>query len=130
MIMNFVRGLFGNPRPNAQIKAEETRLDESIKHHMYGANDMAVAYEEGANEHREWIYMGDGMMEEVIVKKEKVQKNGQTYTGRITHTPVNRQSYSSPSRASYSDSPMIHTTSYIDSPSNSSCDSGGGFSCD
>ncbi|MGC8016179.1 DUF7206 family protein, partial [Salmonella enterica] len=56
---------------------------------MYGANDMAVAYEEGANEQREWIYMGDGMMEEVIVKKEKVQRNGQTYTGRITHTPVN-----------------------------------------
>lgn len=130
MIMNFVRGLFGNPRPNAQIKAEETRLDESIKQHMYGANDMAVAYEEGANEHREWIYMGDGMMEEVIVKKEKVHKNGQIYTGHITHTPVNHQSYSSPSRASYSDSPMIHTTSYIDSPSNSSCDSGGGFSCD
>lgn len=130
MIMNFVRGLFGNPRLDAQIKAEETRLDESIKQHMYGANDMAVAYEEGANEHREWIYMGDGMMEEVIVKKEKVQKNGQTYTGRVTHTPVNRQSYSSPSRASYSDSPMIHTTSYIDSPSHSSCDTGGGFSCD
>lgn len=119
MIMNFVRGLFGNPRLDAQIKAEETRLDESIKQHMYGAN-----------EHREWIYMGDGMMEEVIVKKEKVQKNGQTYTGRVTHTPVNRQSYSSPSRASYSDSPMIHTTSYIDSPSHSSCDTGGGFSCD
>ena len=94
MIMNFVRGLFGNPRPDAQIKAEETRLDESIKEHMYGANDMAVAYEEGANEHREWIYMGDGMMEEVITKKDKVQRNGQTYTGRVTHTPV-RNSYSS-----------------------------------
>lgn len=130
MIMNFVRGLFGNPRPDTQIKAEEARLDESINQHMYGANDMAVAYEEGANEQREWIYMGDGMMEEVIVKKEKVQRNGQIYTGRVTHTPANRQNHSSSSRASYSDSPMIHTTSYIDSPSNTSCDTGGGFTCD
>lgn len=130
MIMNFVRGLFGNPRPDAKIKAEETRLDESIKEHMYGANDMAVAYEEGANEQREWIYMGDGMMEEVIVKKEKVQRNGQTYTGRVTHTPVNRQNHSSSSRVSSYDNPMIHTTSYIDSPSNTSCDTGGGFTCD
>lgn len=130
MIMNFVRGLFGNPRSDTQIKAEEARLDESINQHMYGANDMAVAYEEGANEQREWIYMGDGMMEEVITKKEKVQRNGQTYTGRVTHTPVNRQNHSSSSRVSYSDSPMIHTTSYIDSPSNTSCDTGGGFTCD
>lgn len=130
MIMNFVRGLFGNPRSNTQIKAEEARLDESINQHMYGANDMAVAYEEGSNEQREWIYMGDGMMEEVIVKKEKVQRNGQIYTGRVTHTPVNHQNHSSSSRASYSDSPMIHTTSYIDSPSNTSCDTGGGFTCD
>lgn len=130
MIMNFMRGLFGNPRPDTQIKAEEAQLDESIKEHMYGANDMAVAYEEGANEQREWIYMGDGMMEEVITKKEKVQRNGQAYTGRVTHTPVNNQNHSSSSRVSYSDSPMIHTTSYIDSPSNTSCDSSGGFTCD
>lgn len=83
---------------------------------------------------REWIYMGDGMMEEVIIDPaDKVKIRDVYYAGRANITPTGNtrsQSSSSPSRASSYDSPMIHTTSFVDSPSNTSCDSGGGFTCD
>lgn len=81
---------------------------------------------------REWIYIGDGMVEEVVTTREKVKVNDQIYTGRVTRSVSgNVQRTSSTSSHTQTTQPYVYTDvspSYDSSPS---CDSGySGGSCD
>lgn len=93
---------------------------------------------------REWIYMGDGMMEEVIRKKPKEPTEDEIERARWAQrhmaeaharNVVQRQSNSSVSRTTSSDNLMVYTAaaSYVasDSPT-TSCDTSTSFggTCD
>lgn len=94
MIIDFIKGLFGNTVYEKYVAPEKPEV--------------------------EYVYAGDGMMEEVI---------------KSPFTPVisrnsNTQSSSSSSRTTYYDSSIIHTSSSYDGGYDSSSDCGSSSSCD
>lgn len=95
MIIDFIKGLFGN--------------------------SVYEQYSAPEKQETEYVYMGDGMMEEVI---------------KSPFTPVisrnsNTQSSSSSSRTTYYDNSIIHTSSSYDGGYDSSSDCGSSSSsCD
>lgn len=101
-MIDFIKGLFGKPEVNHKPEVEMER---------------------------EWIYMGDGMMEEVITQKEKHTVNDITDAGRITSR---RQNSSSTSSHTQTAQPYVYTDISPSYDSGSSCDSSGSFggSCD
>lgn len=83
--------------------------------------------------HREWVYIGDGMMEEVVTIREKVKVNDQIYAGRVTkNTTGNVQRTSSTSSHTQTAQPYVYTDISPSYDSGSSCDSSSSFggSCD
>lgn len=96
MIIDFIKGLFGN-KVYEQYSAPE-------------------------KQETEYVYMGDGMMEEVIKSP---------FTPVISRNNSNTQSSSSSSRTTYYDSSIIHTSSSYDGGYDSSSDCGSSSSsCD
>lgn len=125
----------GRMVPISQIEADrarEKREEQEMQDEILDIESQIKEYDNLNEEIREYVYMGDGMMEEVVRKRSPAEEHLDTMMARNPHmrqAATRNASTSTGYIPSYS--PAIYSGSDYDSGSSySSCDSGSSSSCD